>query len=167
LLIPFTSFVGKQEFCFSDDIFHPIPCQVVPPDGKDDRRLRFGTSGTGRNLFSEVWSAEHHVFAAEGRRQLVKQSQDGVTVTQQPEQRGPVNIGCPRQAPVTVLQDHPVDVLIVESSEDDSTSGTKMGSSYWEQWLVSCTEPSRPDLVLVCADSEELVKDGGFHSKMW
>jgi len=90
-----------------------------------------------------------------------------VTVTRQPEQRGPVNIGCPRQAPVTVLQDHPVDVLIVESSEDDSTSGTKRGSRYWEQWLVSCTEPSRPDLVVVCADSEELVKDGGFHSKMW
>lgn len=166
--------VGKQEFLTADDIFHPLPGQTFLPQGKDRRRLRFGTSGGGRNLFSEVWTDEHHVFRAEGgvqpeaERKGTGASQQLVDEATEPttRQQGdkPVDLGSPHRTKRTVLRKHPVDVLLVEEDTRDDFSAT---TRFWEVWLQHCPASARPDLVAVCTDPNELVVDGGFHSKVW
>lgn len=93
------------------------------------------------------------MFAAEGARQ--------------PDASGTANLGHPDRARHTVLERYPVDVLLVEEPSSRGGEAGPTPTRPWENWLQRCPEPTRPDLVVVCADPDELVKDGGFHSKLW
>jgi len=73
-----------------------------------------------------------------------------------------VNLGHPRRVSPLVLSRHPVDILAVE--EEASCSAE---TRTWETWLQRCPMETRPDLVLVCAGSDELIRKDGFHSKPW
>ena len=61
-----------------------------------------------------------------------------------------------------MLGQYPVDVLAVEEEAD-----TPSGARYWETWLQQCPLSTRPDLVLVCTGSDELVREDGLHAKPW
>lgn len=122
----------------------------------EGRRLRFGTAGAGRNIFSEAWTNERHAFAAEGARTT------NVHGTRQHVSRDTRNLGDPFLVSDAVLEDFPIDVLLVDEGDDNLTD-----NRYWEEWIKECSEEIRPDLVVICANPNELVADGGYHEKPW
>jgi hypothetical protein len=109
---------------------------------------RYGTAGPGPGLFKEVWAHEDHVFAAEGGR-----SQHGSTI----------QLGHPNRVCHDVLNQHPVEVLVIEEGEGNGQPLDR----YWTQWMNKCRPENRPDYILVSAPPKELVDEGGLQSKGW
>ena len=66
---------------------------------------RFGTAGPGPNLFREIWKNEDHVFAAEG----------GPAWTHHHTHE----IGHPERVSSDILNQHLVEVLVVEEGPED------------------------------------------------
>ena len=74
--------------------------EVVDVQPKTPRR--YGTAGLVPGLFKEVWAHEEHVFAAEGGRPLKGHA---------------AQMGHPDRVTSDILNQHPVEVLVIEDGE--------------------------------------------------
>ena len=102
--------IGKHETFSNPDLIVAEARRLV--FRKDLAKIRFGTVGSGLDLFREVWLQEEHVFAA----RLHQHS----CLPDAPQAH--CQCSC-RNAPTKhMLQDHEVDVLVVDGMEFSSAA---------------------------------------------
>jgi hypothetical protein len=109
----------------------------------NDRRVRYGTVGSGLDLGSLVWPKDHHVFSSQAvsvpdmERQLLGRP------------NGAKELGPAGGVKKNILRTHPVEVLLVDGIE----------SQEWRKWIETIEFKERPRIILWLEDSYRIEQD--------
>jgi hypothetical protein len=106
----------------------PIPGGRVP--------IKFGTVGSGLDVVRSVWPSEEHMFSS--------QTIDLRTVL--PHRPLVHEVGPPNRVPPGILAKHPVDVILLDSSD----------GSFWEHWLTKVPAATRPRVLALASTPDGL-----------
>jgi hypothetical protein len=98
----------------------------------NDRRVRYGTVGSGLDLGRLVWPKDHHVFSSQA-----------VSVPDMERQlpgrpNGAKELGPAGGVKKNILRTHPVEVLLVDGIE----------SQEWRKWIETIEFKEKPRIIL-------------------
>ena len=135
---------GKHKDQFSSGVgdVNAAPTRVLRLDQAKQSAIRFGTIGTGVDLFRDVSRREDHVFLAQ-RRDYSE------SLPNRPSARH--ELGTAERTDSRTLDRHPVEVLLVEERLRDNQNRRP-----WERWLTACEEKNRPDLAALLEDPKAM-----------
>jgi hypothetical protein len=109
-------------------------------------RLRYGTIGLGIDHAPLVWKDADHVFT----------SHDSFFESHKQEERDALKLGSPHRLSAQILNQQPVDCLLVEGCEP----------SIWQPWIERMDEMNRPRVILSWTDAQQLGQDEDYRSKI-
>jgi hypothetical protein len=97
--------------------------------------------GLGIDLAPVVWKEADHVFA----------SHDNSLESHKEDKSIAVQLGSPHRVSSQVLNQHPVECLLVEGWEPN----------IWQPWIGRTTEENRPKVILSWTNAQQLGQDEG------
>ena len=121
----------------ADVLETPQECLTLKEDSK---QWRFGTVGHGIDLPRMVWPHMTHVFSSQLRN--ARESLPGMPEAQ-------VELGPAHKVRHYLLDQHPVDMLLVDDISED----------VWSPWLTKCKLSHRPQAVIWSGSPGLLITD--------
>ena len=131
-----------------------VKCETTPS-------WRFGTYGCGLNLLPSLWSTHELVFEVD------PSISTGALAC--PTHRDFSRTFHPARVPMTMLADHPVDVLVADHSTATSMKAL-FGSDHsrsldWHKWLLPCPSHLLPKVIIQLWPADTIWQDPGPTSK--
>jgi len=154
---------GGTQSSLPDVIEAPSRIIQVPTD---DRRLRYGTIGTGLDLGRLVWPKDTHIFSSQSalKQDLASQLPGRQTTAKELGPAGGVR--------KNVLRTNPIDVLLVDG----------VRYSEWSSWIETVKLIERPKMILwfddakmitqekegpICKDTRKRLQKAGYRTCYW
>ena len=154
---------GGSQSSLPDVIEAPSRTIQVPTD---DRRLKYGTVGTGLDLGRLVWPKDTHIFSSQS---VLKQDLASQLPGRQTDAKELGPAGGVRK---NVLRTNPIDVLLVDG----------VRYSEWGPWIDTVKLAERPKMILwfeeakmithekegpICKDTRKKLQKAGYRTCYW